>query len=304
MDDLNIDKALTLILEKINHWASDLISMLPNLLIASLILVLGFYFSKKIRKFAEKKLPGILPTRTLANLSISLIYIFCLGTVIFVALKILNLDSTITTALAGAGIVSLALAFAFQDIAANFISGIFIAFSRPFYVDELIRVKDFEGFVVEMRLRETIIRTHQGHLISLPNKEVFQNAIINYTRYGKRRADVVGGVSYGEDLRKVREVALKALENVPNVIAEDTTVLFEEFDGSSINFKIRIWVNSNKFGDYLQFINDTIIVMKEAFDENKISMPFPITTLDFGIKGGEKLSDILNSGNQKSEDSK
>ena len=293
MNDLDLDKAFNLILEKFNHWITDLISMLPNLLIASLILVFGFYFSKKIKSFAEKKLPKILPTVTLANLTVNLIYIFCLGSVVFMALKILNLDSTITTALAGAGIVGLGLAFAFQDIAANFISGIFIAFSRPFYVGELIKVKDFEGFVVEMRLRDTLIRTHQGHLVSVPNKEIFQNPMINYTRFGKRRADITGSVSYGEDLKRVKEIAEKALSEVPNVIAKDTTFLYEEFGESSVNFKIRIWVNSNQFGDYLKFINDTIIILKENFDKNNITMPFPIRTLDFDIKGGEKLSDLV-----------
>lgn len=290
MDNINIDKALDLILGKVTVWAMELIQMLPNLLIASLVLVIGFYLAKKIRTFAEKKFPKLLPTVTLANLTINLIHIFWIGSVLFIALKVLNLDSTITTALAGAGIVGLGLAFAFQDIAANFISGIFIAFSRPFYVGELIKVNDFEGFVVEMRLRETIIRTHQGHLVSVPNKEIFQNPMINYTRFGKRRADIVGAVSYNEDLREVSKIALKALESVPNVIAKDTTFLFENFNDSGIDFKIRIWVNSNQFGDYLKFINDTIIVLKEAFDENNIVVPFPIRTLD--MSEVRKLPDL------------
>lgn len=80
---------------------------------------------------------------------------------------------------------------------------------------------------------------------------------------------------------------------MPNVIAKDTTFLYEEFGESSVNFKIRIWVNSNQFGDYLKFINDTIIILKENFDKNNITMPFPIRTLDFDIKGGEKLSDLV-----------
>lgn len=195
-------------------------------------------------------------------------------------------------ALGAAGILGLGLAFAFQDMAANFISGIFLAFSKPFKVDDLITTNEIEGFVVEVKLRETLIRTHQGHLITIPNRLLFQNPLINYTRFGKRRADITGGVSYGENLEKVREVAENALKNVPNVIAEDTTFFFEEFGPSSVNFKIRIWVNSSRFGNYLQFINDTIMTLKEAFEENDIRIPFPITTLNFNVKGGEKLSDM------------
>ena len=283
---------MELIIDKLSSWASALITMLPNLLLASVILVVGLYLSKIIRRFANKNLRKYFPTVTLANLSINLIYVFCIAVVLFVALKVLNLDSTIMTALGAAGILGVGLAFAFQDIAANFISGIFLAFSKPFKVDELITTDKFEGFVVEVNLRETIIRSHQGHLITIHNKQLLQNPVINYTRFGKRRADITGGVSQGDDLRKIRKVAEASLRHVPNVIPEDTTFFFEHLGESTIDFKIRIWVNSNKYGDYLQFINDVIIILKEAFDANDISLPFPIRTLDFDIKGGEKLSDM------------
>lgn len=266
--------------------------MLPYLLLASLILVVGLFLAKGIRNQANKRIRRFFPTITLANLTINLIYVFCIGVVLFATLKVLNLDSTIMAALGAAGILGIGLAFAFQDMAANFISGIFLAFSKPFKVDDLIRSNDIEGFVIEVKLRDTYIRTHQGHIISIPNRLLFQNPLTNYTRYGKRRADITGGVSYGEDLRRVREVALEALKHVPNVIAEDTTFLFEELGDSSINFRIRIWVDSNQFGDYLKFINDVIITLKDGFEENDIVIPFPITTLDFNIKGGEKLSDM------------
>lgn len=289
---MDVNEAFEQLLEKLNDWMSALVSMIPNLLLASLILVVGLYLAKAIRRQANKRIRKYFPTETLANLSINLIYVFCLGIVAFSALKVLKLDGTIMTALGAAGILGLGLAFAFQDIAANFISGVVLAFSRPFKVNELISSDKLEGFVVGVKLRSTVIRTHQGHLISIPNRQLLQTPLINYTRYGKRRADIVGGVSYAEDLEKVREVADEALKNVPNVIAEDTTFLFEELGDSSINFKIRIWVNSDQFGAYLQFINDVIITLTKAFNENGITIPFPIRTLDFDMKGGEKLSDV------------
>lgn len=289
---MDVDHAFEQLIDKLNIWFSALIGMLPNLLLASLILVLGFYLSKGIRNQANKRIRRFFPTITLADLSINLIYVFCLGVVVFSALKILNLDSTIMTALGAAGILGVGLAFAFQDIAANFISGVFLAFSKPFKVGELITTNDLEGFVVEVKLRDTTIRTHQGHLISIPNRLLMQNPLINYTRYGKRRADITGGISYADDLEKVRNVAEEALKNVPNVISKDTTFFFEELGDSSVNFRIRIWVDSDQFGTYLQFINDVIITLTTAFRENDITIPFPIRTLDFDMKGGEKLSDV------------
>lgn len=285
-------KAIQPILDKIISWAVTLIGMLPNLLLASIILVVGFYAAKSVRKFADNKLRKFFPTITLADLSINLLYVFCLSIVLFIVLRILNLDGTIMAALGAAGILGVGLAFAFQDIAANFISGVFLAFRKPFKVGELITVTGLEGFIVEVKLRDTTIRTHQGHLITIPNRQLLQNPVINYTRYGKRRADITGGVSYAEDLRKVREIAENALKTVPNVLADDTTFFYESLNDSSIGFRIRIWVNSDQFGDYLRFINEVIITLKEAFDAGNITMPYPIRTLDFNIKGGTALSDM------------
>jgi len=118
-------------------------------------------------------------------------------------LSILKLNTAVTSILAGAGIIGLALAFAFQDIAANFISGIFISFRRPLRVGDIVKVKDYMGKVEEINLRDTILRTFQGQTVIIPNKEVFQNPIENFSRLGKRRIDLWIGVSYGKTWRKL-----------------------------------------------------------------------------------------------------
>src|SRR5699024_6537860 len=133
----------------------------PNLIIAVIVLVIGFFLVRKFRDWIKRKFAKIFPTPTLGDLTISIAYIFLLAIVVFISLSIIGLDDTIKGVLAGAGIIGLGLSFAFQDIAANFISGIFLAFRRPFFKGELIRVKDQEGFVEEVKLRDTTIRTYQ-----------------------------------------------------------------------------------------------------------------------------------------------
>lgn len=291
--EINFQRALEIIYEKIESWVLVLIDMLPNALVASIILVIGLYLSKKIRNFIDKRFRKYFPTKTLADMSIRLVYTFCLGVVTMLMLKVLNLDKTITTALAGVGLTGVALAFAFQDFAANILSGIFLSIRKPFYVDEAIRVKEHEGFVVEVRIRDTTIRTYQGQYITIPNKDVFQNPLTNFTRLGKRRADIVGGVALDEDLRRVQKIALEALKNVPGVIAEDTSFFYEEYGESSMNFKVRIWVNSGERVPYLNFISEVLITLNETFAENNIRVPYPIRTLNFDIQDGESLSDHL-----------
>jgi small conductance mechanosensitive channel len=200
--------------------------------------------------------------------------------------------TTSSNSLAGAGIAGLALAFAFQDIAANFVAGIVMSFTRPIELGDLVKVKDYFGKVKEIRMRDCIIQTFQGEIVFIPNKDIFQNPIENYSKYKKRRMDLSIGVSYGDDLTLVKQTALDAVASVDLRSAEDPIeVYFEEFADSSINLSLRIWLNATEQPVYLEARSQAIMLIKEAFDQNQISIPYPIRTLDFGIKGGERIFD-------------
>ncbi|WP_158829547.1 mechanosensitive ion channel family protein [Mucilaginibacter lacusdianchii] len=290
---MDINHASKLILDKLTLWLRDLVRLLPNIALAALILVVGFFVAKKLSNALKNVLRRFIHNQTLDNLFGSLIYIFLLGIVIFIALSVLKLDKAVTSILAGAGIVGLALAFAFQDIAANFMSGIFLSVRRPLYVGDIVRIKDFMGKVEEINLRDTILRTFQGPMVIVPNKDVFQNPIENFSMLGKRRFDLNIGISYGEDLEKVKSITLDALTDMPGLCPDlETTMFYQEFADSSINFVIRLWVNSPEQPAYLQVGSDAIMRIKKAYDANDIMIPFPIRTLDFGIKGGVPLSEM------------
>ncbi len=290
---LDIDKAYDLVQNKLVKWLHNLALLLPNIFIASIVLVFGLFIARWLRNLCEKLFYKVSPTKALNNLLSSTIYFLLIGITLFSVLSILKLDKTVTTILASAGIVGLALAFAFQDIAANFISGIFISFRRPLHVGDIVKIKNYMGKVEDINLRDTVLRTFQGQMVIIPNKEVFQNPIENYSLLGKRRMDLTVGVSYGEDLRRVQEITLLAVRGIEGLTdPEETTLFFMEFGGSSINFVLRMWVKSPEQPQYLYVNSEAVIRIKEAFDKNNIMIPFPITTLDFGIKGGKALSEI------------
>jgi small conductance mechanosensitive channel len=208
-------------------------------------------------------------------------------------LSVLQLDKAVTSILAGAGIAGLALAFAFQDIATNFISGIFISFRRPLHVGDVVKISNYMGKVEEINLRDTMIRTFQGQMVIIPNKDVFQNPIENYSLLGKRRMDLNIGVSYGDDLEKVKAVTLDAVRNLDGLCEdEETSFFYQGFADSSITYLLRLWVNSPEQPAYLKMGSDAIIAIKKAYDKEGITLPFPIRTLDFGIKGGVPLKDM------------
>ncbi len=291
---MDINNAYQLILQKLTTWTKDFIRLLPNIISAAIVLAIGFFLAGVIKKVSAKLIRKVSSNTALNNLFASLIYIFFLGISIFTALTILQLDKAVTSILAGAGIVGLALAFAFQDIAANFMSGIFLSFRRPLHVGDIVKVKDYMGKVEDINLRDTVLRTFQGQMVIIPNKDVFQNPIENFSLLGKRRMDITVGISYGDDLEKVRNITLSAVEGIEGLSKDDkTTMFYNEFGDSSINFVIRLWIKSPEQPDYLEVGSEAIMRIKKAYDDNDIMIPFPIRTLDFGIKGGIQLKEML-----------
>ena len=291
--DFDLATISDLITDKLSNWVRELIRLLPNIALAAIVLVVGVLLAKLIRRFSFRVISRMSHSGTLNNLFSSIIYFIFLGIVFFTVLSILNLDKAVTSVLAGAGIVGLALAFAFQDIAANFISGVFISFRRPIRAGDIVKIEDYMGTVREINLRDTVLETFQGQMVIIPNKTVFQNPIENYSILNKRRFDLEVGVSYGEDLEKVRQVTLDAVKGLEGLSkTETTTLFFTEFGDSSINFTLRLWMDSAEQLLYKRVGSEAVMKIKKAYDENDIMIPFPIRTLDFGIKGGKTLSDM------------
>jgi small conductance mechanosensitive channel len=208
----------------------------------------------------------------------------------------LNLEKTVTSLLAGVGLIGLALGFAFQDTASNFISGVFLSARRPFQFGDIVKTTDYFGRVKHLNLRNTIIETFKGQEILIPNKDVFQNPIENFTKKGLRLVDASCGVSYGDDLELSRKIAIEAVVKLDSIRdKENISLLFNEFSDSSINFNIRFWI---KFGEtnstFLHAQSEAIIAIKKAFGKNDIDIPFPTRTLDFGIKGGDYISEAIS----------
>ena len=290
---MDINKISNLITEKITDWVEALIKLLPNIVMAAVVMVIGFYIAKFVRKIAGKLFAKISNNITLNNLFSSVIYFIFIGIVIFTVLSILNLDKAVTSILAGAGILGLALAFAFQDIAANFMSGIFISFRKPLKVADIVQIGDYMGKIKEINLRDTVMETFQGQTVIIPNKEVFQNPIENYTILQKRRFDLSVGVSYGDDLEKVKQITLDAVSDIEELSKTDTVnVYFVEFGDSSVNLSVRMWINTPEQAVYNKVGSEAIMKIKKAYDANDIMIPFPIRTLDFGIKGGTTLNEM------------
>ncbi len=287
-------EAVDLLTGKLAGWIEETVRLLPNLALAVVVLVLFWLLSRLARWLLGRALEATPMPAPLRNLATTVLGVVVLVGGLFFALGVLGLDKTVTSLLAGVGIVGLALGFAFQDIAANFMSGVLLSVRRPIRVGDVVETNDFFGTVEEINLRSTVVRRPTGQIVYIPNKLVFENPLINYSRLGKRRVDLAVGVSYADDLEKAKKLAMAAVEDLPERDKESAVELFYTgFGGSSIDLVLRFWVPFSKQSDYLAAQSEAIVRVKRAFDEGGVSIPFPIRTLDFGILGGKELGESL-----------
>jgi len=291
---MNLKKYYDLIVNKLISWTEELITMLPNFALAIIVLVAFVFAGRLIRNLFSKILFKTLNNASLSSIISKIIYIVIITIGSFAALSLMNLDKTVTSLLAGAGILGLALGFAFQDIATNFIAGFFMAIRRPFKIGQVIHCEGHSGVIKHIEIRTTEISSFQGQEVIIPNKLLFQNPLINDSENIYKRIDLEVGVSYGEDLERVREVSIQAVRNIPNIQKEkEISLVYKEFGASSINFTLMVWVEFKSQMEFLKSRSEAIISIKKAYDKEDIMIPFPIRTLDFGIKGGEKLNEVL-----------
>lgn len=281
-----------LLTNKLIRWGEGAVQALPNLVAAVLVLVAFWLLAKLARKTVAGALHRTSDNEAVTNLLASMTNIAVLATGFFIALSILELKGAVTSLLAGVGIIGLALGFAFQDIAANFISGVLLAIRRPFHVGDTVSTNDFMGTIEEITLRATIGRNFEGQIVTLPNKDVLQEKIKNYSRSNERRVDLEVGVSYGDDLDKVEKVALEAVASLEHDEQRGIELYYESFGGSSINFRLRIWIHPDQHS-FLKTRHEAIKRIQHAFNENGITIPFPIQTLDFSKVGGAQLQEFL-----------
>jgi small-conductance mechanosensitive channel len=206
--------------------------------------------------------------------------------------------------LAGAGIVGLAIGFAFQDMTENMIAGIAMGIRKPFQLEDVIKTDDVFGTVKSINLRNTIVETFFGQLEIVPNKILFRNILTNFTVTGIRRIEIPIGISYGDDPERARDVLIEEINKLDFVIRhEETDVFAEGFGDSSVNLLLWFWIDYPGEPGFMVARHKAVVTAKKALESADILIPFPIRTLDFGAKGGEKLDAMLSSTKKGVNDS-
>lgn len=281
--DRKFNDAWQKMVEKLESWFDALVVNLPNLIIAVLVFIISLVLSRYINKLSSKILERTKLQASMQNLISKLISVVIILFGLFLVLGILNLSKTLNAILAGAGVVGLAVGLALQGALANTYSGIVLSYVKHLKFGDWIESNGFEGEVVDLDLRSVTLKQPDNNLVYIPNKLVVENPIKNFSTTAQSRVILECGVDYSSDLNLVRELVIKriseAFDEVEN--KEDIIFLYKEFGDSSINFEVRFWIDSTSALEVAKAKTDALIIIKTAFDENDITIPFPIRTLDF-----------------------
>jgi len=260
-----------LIQDKLYQWWVVCIRMVPNLVAAILVLLLSLVIARLVRKLSKTLFLKLFKSASVSDLFCSILYfaIFCTG--FFTALDILKLDKAVTSLLAGAGIIGLALGFAFQDLTANFISGVFMAFKRPFDVGDTIETNNFLGEIETIELRSTTMKTYQGLHLIIPNKNIFQNPIINHSRTLYRRIDIDFQVGINEDISRLQEVILSSLATLDSrKDKRGVEWYFTDMDQNNLKVRVSVWIDNNEPLEALKFKHLAIAAILKGLRDHKM----------------------------------
>lgn len=240
--------------------------------VALLVIIAFFFLARLIKMLVYKFVLKVSHTPALSGLFANLISVLITLIGLFVALDVLKLEKAVSSLLAGAGIIGLALGFAFQDLTANFISGIFITFRRPFEVGHQIETNGFTGNVEEIQLRSTLIRTMDGLHVIIPNKEIFQKPIINHSLTPERRAEITFNVpAVHESTLQVKQLITDALKDVDNLSENrEPAVYFSNIDGANLKLTVSCWIINKDIRTFENTKNEIIIKITTVLKDGKL----------------------------------
>jgi len=279
----NTEDAVSGLWDKLDGWLDAIILKLPNFAIAILVMIVFYFIAKYTSKFSKKYLFKKIGEESIRQMLGKIVFTVIILVGFFIALGVMDLDKVLTSVLAGAGVVGLAIGLALQGTLSNTFSGLMLSFLPKVRIGDFIEAGDKKGYVTEINLRNISLRQTDNEYVIIPNSIFIDNPFTNYSWTERSRVDVSCGVGYEDDLQKVEDLVVKTISDAfEQQDGEGVEFFFTEFGDSSINFVTRFWIESKKPKPKLAAQHKAIKLIKKHFDEAGINIPFPIRTLDFG----------------------
>ena len=260
-------------LEYVQSISDPFLTGITVILILFFTIVIGkvttIYLQRSLKDKMDKEHLNIL----LKTIYYGLIVVAVIG-VIF---PVLDVDTS--GLLVAGGVVGIVIGFASQSIVGNFISGIFLMIERPIKIGDQVNIDNKLGYVEDIKIISTIIRTYDGLYMRLPNETVFTTSITNYVANLVRRFEYVVGIRYEDDADKAIEIIKDLIDREPYALVNPSPSVFvENLGDNAVNILVRIWAPATRWYDLKMKL---LWVIKKTLEENGIEIAFPQRTVWF-----------------------
>ncbi|GGQ34952.1 MULTISPECIES: mechanosensitive ion channel domain-containing protein [Shewanella] len=253
--------------------SQTIITLGYNLLLAVAILIASSLIAKTVRKAIANTRTRLDKTLIPLFSTIASYAVYVIGGVFI--LDIFGVNTASLIALVGAA--GLAIGLALKDTLSNIAAGIMLLIVRPFRADDFIEFGGTQGTVREINLFTTILETTDGLYIASPNNMLWGNNIKNFTRNGKRRMDIIVGISYSDSINEGFAVLKKIAESESRLLAEPAPqVMVASMIDSAVNIQLRVWAKNEDYWSAYWDLNKRV---KEAIEVAGLTIPFPQRTL-------------------------
>ena len=204
----------------------------------------------------------------------TILKLFYYGTIIIVFIAVLPLTGLDPSGLLLAGgITGIVLGFASQNIVGNLISGVFLMIEKPIKIGDQVEISGTSGFVTDIRIISTLIRTYDGLLVRIPNQQVFTTNITNVVGYPVRRFEFTLGIRYSDDADAAIWLIKDLIDKEPFALLNpEPSVFVNELGESAVKIVVRIWA---PMSEWFKMKTNLLSTIKKTLEENGIEMPLP-----------------------------
>ncbi|QNK77866.1 mechanosensitive ion channel family protein [Winogradskyella sp. PAMC22761] len=288
--------ALGNLIEKLIDWFNAIIENIPNFILAILVLIVSYIAAKYVSRLVKKLVDNRVEQDSIKNALARVVAVLVVALGLFIALGVLNLGKALTSLLAGAGVVGLAIGLALQGTIANTFAGLVLSFRKKIQIGNWVETTGYSGEVIDINLKDFTLKEADNNIVIIPNKTILENPLKNYSLTTKMRVFLECGVGYESDLEEVQRITKEAIAKTFDQVksSEDVEFYYTEFGDSSINYLCRFWIEAESMLEKLKAKTKAIIEIKKAYDAAGINIPFPIRTLEFNNK-----LDLNASGNKQ-----
>ena len=278
----------------IQNW-NEFIKHVPDIILAIFIVTAGVflanYLAKNFKRAIANKSRDPLMTNFLTKAFKAVLMIL----IIMFALNTAGISSIAVGILTAAGASALIFGFAFKDIGENFISGVILSFSRPFNVNDTVKIDEIFGKVKELEFRYTKLKTFDGRDVYIPNSDIIRKAVYNYTEDGFFRLDFKVGIAYEDKIEEAILLIAETVRKADEVIEDEMheiVVVADELAVSTVNLRVYFWIQTIEYRKKALMIKSTVITqVKNAILENGFNLPADINEIK--LYGSESSIPVL-----------